>query len=189
MTSNVVDYMFDQWGCRCWSQNAPMKDKFCHDSPYPEHRCAYLSLLTEAKKYVKPELFEKLDEVMVFEALSYEQNRAVGRLQPRDIASSIAGRRLILYPSETALCEIVVRESVWPYKLLNAVDDLISNAVDALFVLNECILETSNCSNEETKPLEKERSSKRPMNQVQGLCMLLANRMVGQNQAIDVVGL
>ncbi|KAF7147416.1 hypothetical protein RHSIM_Rhsim03G0080100 [Rhododendron simsii] len=287
MTSNVVDYMFYQWGSRCWSQDAPMTDKFYHDSPYPENRCAYLSLLTEAKKYFKPELFEKLDEVIVFEALSYKQNRAVGRLQLRDIASSISGRRLILYPSGAALCEIVVRESAWPYnkvwdlwaavilnfevfkcsngsclivqakhrqvdpnledggkamkvwleenvvpvlfdilvnneiddmlvvyidaltgtkelsyrsekrdftcvadtvqKLLNAVDDLISNAVDALFVLNECILETSNCSNEETEPLEKERPSKRPMNQVQGLCMLLANRVVRQNQAIDVV--
>ncbi|KAF7147963.1 hypothetical protein RHSIM_Rhsim03G0079500 [Rhododendron simsii] len=273
MTSNVVDYMFDQWGCRCWSQDAPMTDKFYRDSPYPEHRCAYLSLLTEAKKYFKPELFEKLDEVIVFEALSYEQNRAVGRLQLRDIASSISGRRLLLYPSEAALREIVVRELAWPYnnvlsavrhlidcyglplicvglivlakhrqvdpnledggkamkvwleenvvpvlfdilvnneiddmlvvyidaltgtkelsyrsekrdftcvadtlqKLLHAVDDLISNA------------ETSNCSNEETEPLEKERPSKRPMNQVQGLCMLLANRVVGQNQAIDVV--
>ncbi|KAI8563113.1 hypothetical protein RHMOL_Rhmol03G0087900 [Rhododendron molle] len=287
------------------------------DASHPAVTDLLIKILSHgrAKKYFKPELFEKLDEVIFFEALSYEQNRAVGRLQLRDIASSIAGRRLILYPSEAALREIVVRESVWPYnkvwdlwaavilnfeggkamkvwleenvvpvlfdilanneiddmlvvyidaltgtkelsfrsekrgtyledlflmhfkeslkefrimyhkekervnkiyllrrdfftllnllnakavvdftcvantlqKLLNAVDDLISNAVDALFVLNECILETSSCSNEETEPLEKERPSKRPMNQVQGLCMLLANRVVGQNQAIDVV--
>lgn len=72
----------------------------------------------QAKKYFKPELFKKLDEVIVFEALSYEQNRAVGRLQLRDIASSISGRRLLLYPSEAALREIVVRELAWPYVCL-----------------------------------------------------------------------
>ncbi|XP_058207594.1 chaperone protein ClpB1-like isoform X2 [Rhododendron vialii] len=301
MTSNVVDYMFEPWGCRCWSQEGLMKDKFYNDPPpYPKHRCAYISLLMEARKYFKPELFEKLDEVIVFNVLSYEESMAVGRLQLRDIASSIKARRLILYPSEAALRGLVVRHTFRPYggqamkvwleenvvpmlfgilannetdemlvvyidalmgtkvlsyrsekrgtyledlflkhfkeslkefrimyckekervnkiyvlrqdfftlmnllnakavvdfscvadtvqKLLNAVDDLISNAVHALFVLNLSILETSNRSNEETEPLEKERPSKRPMNQVQGLSMLLTRRVVRQNQAIELV--
>ncbi|KAI8540743.1 hypothetical protein RHMOL_Rhmol08G0009500 [Rhododendron molle] len=115
MTSNVVDRKFRQSGCRCWSQDGPMKDKLYHDPPFPEHRCPDLSLLTEARKYFKPELFEKLDEVIIFNVLSYELSMAVGRFQLRDIASSFTGRRLILYPSEAALRQIVVREYLPPF--------------------------------------------------------------------------
>ncbi|XP_058204830.1 uncharacterized protein LOC131318843 [Rhododendron vialii] len=57
MTSNVVDHMFYQSGCRCWSQDGPMKDKSYHDPPYPERPCAYLSFLTEVSSLVRIRFF------------------------------------------------------------------------------------------------------------------------------------
>lgn len=58
MTSNVVDYMFEPWGCRCWSQEGLMKDKFYNDPPpCPKHRCAYISLLMEVSSLVRIRFF------------------------------------------------------------------------------------------------------------------------------------
>lgn len=73
-------------------------------------------------------------------------------------------------------------------KLLSTVDDLIRNTVDVNLTPSQNKLAPLNYSNEETQPTDTERSTKRAKNQVQGLCMVLCNRVVGQNhEAIDVV--
>ncbi|KAF5944309.1 hypothetical protein HYC85_018386 [Camellia sinensis] len=294
LTSNAIDGNFRLWGCDCiWrSQDCPVKDNLYSDRWEQNHRCIYPSLLREARRYFKPELFEKLDDVIVFKCLSPEQSMAIGRLQLRDIASSITEKKLILYPSEAALrcmggevLRILLEENVVPLlfdmltkneiddmsavyidalvgtkelsyrlekrgsyvedlflkhfkesfrelrimyrkekerinmiytlrrnffqlmnllnanavadfgcvadvvqKLLSTVDDLIRNTVDVNLTPSQNKLAPLNYSNEETKPTDTERSTKRAKNQVQGLCMVLCNRVVGQNQeAIDVV--
>ncbi|GMP72923.1 hypothetical protein CsSME_00030804 [Camellia sinensis var. sinensis] len=297
------DGNFRLWGCDCiWrSQDCPVKDNLYSDRWEQKHRCIYPSLLREARRYFKPELFEKLDDVIVFKCLSPEQSMTIGRLQLRDIASSITEKKLILYPSEAALrcmvmkgalglhggevLRILLEENVVPLlfdmltkneiddmsavyidalvgtkelsyrlekrgsyvedlflkhfkesfrelrimyrkekerinmiytlrrnffqlmnllnanavadfgcvaevvqKLLSTVDDLIRNTVDVNLTPSQNKLAPLNYSNEETQPTDTERSTKRAKNQVQGLCMVLCNRVVGQNQeAIDVV--
>ncbi|GMP72926.1 hypothetical protein CsSME_00030804 [Camellia sinensis var. sinensis] len=303
LTSNAIDGNFRLWGCDCiWrSQDCPVKDNLYSDRWEQKHRCIYPSLLREARRYFKPELFEKLDDVIVFKCLSPEQSMTIGRLQLRDIASSITEKKLILYPSEAALrcmvmkgalglhggevLRILLEENVVPLlfdmltkneiddmsavyidalvgtkelsyrlekrgsyvedlflkhfkesfrelrimyrkekerinmiytlrrnffqlmnllnanavadfgcvaevvqKLLSTVDDLIRNTVDVNLTPSQNKLAPLNYSNEETQPTDTERSTKRAKNQVQGLCMVLCNRVVGQNQeAIDVV--
>ncbi|CAL5411681.1 unnamed protein product [Camellia sinensis] len=303
LTSNAIDGNFRLWGCdSIWrSQDCPVKDNLYSDQWEQKHRCIYPALLREARRHFKPELFEKLDDVIVFKCLPPEQSMAIGRLQLRDIASSITGKKLILYPTEAALrcmvmkgalglrggevLRILLEENVVPLlfdmltkneiddmsavcidalvgtkelsyrlencgsyvedlflkhfkesfrelrvmyckekerinmiytlrrtyfqlmnllnanavadfscvadvvqKLLSTVDDLIRNTVDVNLTPRQNKLTPLNYSNEETQPTDIERPTKRAKNQVQGLCMVLCNRVVGQNQeAIDVV--
>ncbi|CAL5409240.1 unnamed protein product [Camellia sinensis] len=288
LTSNAIDGNFRLWGCdNIWrSQDCPVKDNL------------------EARRHFKPELFEKLDDVIVFKCLSLEQSMAIGRLQLRDIASSITGKKTypdyggeneiddmsavcidalvgtkelsyrlencgsyvedlflkhfkesfrelrVMYCKEKERINMIytLRQTYFQLmnllnanavadfscvadvvqKLLSTVDDLIRNTVDVnltpsqnklgrnylmyggwhgtptfpvalllngftgillWFLFTNVFLYTPlNYSNEETQPTDIERPTKRAKNQVQGLCMVLCNRVVGQNQeAIDVV--
>lgn len=65
------------------------------------------------RKHFRPELLNRLDEVVVFDPLSHEQLRKVARLQMKDIASRLAERGVALAITDAAL-DYVLAESYDP---------------------------------------------------------------------------
>ncbi|MCL7033132.1 hypothetical protein MKW94_016202, partial [Papaver nudicaule] len=65
------------------------------------------------KKHFRPELLNRLDEIVVFDPLSHDQLRQVARFQVRDVASRLAERGIAVAVSDTAL-DIVLAESYDP---------------------------------------------------------------------------
>ncbi|KAK3034170.1 hypothetical protein RJ639_034310 [Escallonia herrerae] len=110
LTSNVIDDRIQRWYCKCAqeAQEIPMKDKLSSK----EHICTYTNLLRVAQSHFRSELFDKVDDVIIFKPLSMNQFNAVIRLQVRDIALSMTDKRLILYPSEAAAGSIL-KGSTW----------------------------------------------------------------------------
>ncbi|KAK2967148.1 hypothetical protein RJ640_026539 [Escallonia rubra] len=110
MTSNVIDDRIQRWYCKCAqeAQEIPTKDKLSSK----EHICTYTNLLRVAQSHFRSELFDKVDDVIIFKPLSMNQFNAVIRLQVRDIALSMTDKRLILYPSE-AVASSILKGSTW----------------------------------------------------------------------------
>ena len=69
------------------------------------------------RKHFRPELLNRLDEIVVFDPLSHDQLRKVARLQMKDIASRLAERGVALAVSDAAL-DVVLAESYNPVCLL-----------------------------------------------------------------------
>lgn len=67
----------------------------------------------QVQKQLKHELFEQLDDIVVFSGLSTQYSKAITRLQLRDIASSMTTRGLIIYPSKAALNAILWKAFWW----------------------------------------------------------------------------
>ncbi|KAK4492917.1 hypothetical protein RD792_000244 [Penstemon davidsonii] len=67
----------------------------------------------EVRKHFKPELLNRLDEIVVFDPLSHEQLRKVCRLQLKDVASRLAERGIALGVTEAAL-DVILSESYDP---------------------------------------------------------------------------
>lgn len=65
------------------------------------------------RKHFKPELLNRLDEIVVFDPLSHEQLRKVCRLQLKDVAARLAERGIALGVSESAL-DIILAQSYDP---------------------------------------------------------------------------
>lgn len=72
----------------------------------------FASSLSQTKQHFRPQLLENVDDVIAFRSLSFQQLKAVARLQLRDIASCMTQKGLIIYPSEAAL-DIIVQRSTW----------------------------------------------------------------------------
>ncbi|RAL40330.1 hypothetical protein DM860_006400 [Cuscuta australis] len=70
-------------------------------------------VMQAVKKHFKPELLNRLDEIVVFDPLSHEQLRKVCRLQLKDVAVRLAERGIALGVSEAAL-DVVLAESYDP---------------------------------------------------------------------------
>lgn len=70
-------------------------------------------VMQEVKKHFKPELLNRLDEIVVFDPLSHEQLRKVARLQMKDVAVRLAERGVALGVTEAAL-DIILAESYDP---------------------------------------------------------------------------
>ncbi|CAA3023219.1 chaperone 1-like [Olea europaea subsp. europaea] len=70
-------------------------------------------VMQEVRKHFKPELLNRLDEIVVFDPLSHEQLRKVCRLQLRDVASRLAERGIALGVTEAAL-DVILAESYDP---------------------------------------------------------------------------
>lgn len=68
------------------------------------------------RKHFKPELLNRLDEIVVFDPLSHEQLRKVCRLQLRDVASRLAERGIALGVTEAAL-DVILAESYDPVSI------------------------------------------------------------------------
>lgn len=74
---------------------------------------AHNMVMQEVRKHFKPELLNRLDEIVVFDPLSHDQLRKVARLQLKDIASRLAERGIALGVSEAAL-DVILEESYDP---------------------------------------------------------------------------
>lgn len=65
------------------------------------------------RKHFKPELLNRLDEIVVFNPLSRDQLRKVARLQMKEVAGRLAERGIALAATDTAL-DYVLAESFDP---------------------------------------------------------------------------
>lgn len=73
------------------------------------------------RKHFRPELLNRLDEVVVFDPLSHDQLRKVSRLQMKDVASRLAERGIALAVTDAAL-DFVLAESYDPVSTWNGCD-------------------------------------------------------------------
>lgn len=78
------------------------------------------------KRQFKPELLNRLDEIVVFDPLSHDQLRKVARLQLKDVASRLAEIGVALGVSELAL-DVILAESYDPVSILLSQVDCICN--------------------------------------------------------------
>ncbi|XP_020265267.1 LOW QUALITY PROTEIN: chaperone protein ClpB1-like [Asparagus officinalis] len=70
-------------------------------------------VMQEVRRHFRPELLNRLDEVVIFDPLSHEQLRKVARLQMKDVAVRLAERGVALAVSDAAL-DVVLTESYDP---------------------------------------------------------------------------
>ncbi|XP_074592260.1 chaperone protein ClpB1-like isoform X1 [Curcuma longa] len=70
-------------------------------------------VLQEVRRHFRPELLNRLDEIVIFDPLSHEQLRKVARLQMKDVALRLAERGVALVVTDVAL-DIVLSESYDP---------------------------------------------------------------------------
>ncbi|WCJ20204.1 Chaperone protein ClpB [Euphorbia peplus] len=70
-------------------------------------------VLQEVSKHFRPELLNRLDEVVVFDPLSHEQLRKVAKLQMKEVALRLADRGIALAVTDVAL-DYILAESYNP---------------------------------------------------------------------------
>ncbi|KAK4568059.1 hypothetical protein RGQ29_003712 [Quercus rubra] len=70
-------------------------------------------VMQEVRKHLRPELLNRLDEIVVFDPLPHEQLRKVARLQMKDVESRLAERGIALAVTDAAL-DFVLVESYDP---------------------------------------------------------------------------
>lgn len=70
-------------------------------------------VMQEVRRHFRPELLNRLDEVVVFDPLSHDQLRKVARLQMKDVASRLAERGIALAVTDAAL-DYILAESYDP---------------------------------------------------------------------------
>lgn len=68
------------------------------------------------RKHFKPELLNRLDEIVVFDPLSHDQLRKVCRLQLKDVAKRLAERGIALGVTEAAV-DVILAESYDPVSI------------------------------------------------------------------------
>lgn len=71
---------------------------------------------SQVRRHFKPELLNRLDEIVVFDPLSHDQLRKVARLQLKDVAVRLADRGVALGVTEAAL-DVILRESYDPVSI------------------------------------------------------------------------
>ncbi|KAG0459556.1 hypothetical protein HPP92_022684 [Vanilla planifolia] len=70
-------------------------------------------VMEEVRRHFRPELLNRLDEIVVFDPLSHEQLRKVARLQMKDVALRLAERGVALAVTDAAL-DVVLSEAYDP---------------------------------------------------------------------------
>ena len=70
-------------------------------------------VMEEVRMHFRPELLNRLDEIVVFEPLAHEQLLKVARMQMKDVAVRLAERGIALAVTDSAL-DLVLRESYDP---------------------------------------------------------------------------
>ncbi|AAF31725.1 heat shock protein 101; 13093-16240 [Arabidopsis thaliana] len=70
-------------------------------------------VMREVRKHFRPELLNRLDEIVVFDPLSHDQLRKVARLQMKDVAVRLAERGVALAVTDAAL-DYILAESYDP---------------------------------------------------------------------------
>ena len=75
-----------------------------------------LAFFFQVRKHFRPELLNRLDEIVVFDPLSHDQLRKVARLQMKDVAARLAERGVALGVTDAAL-DYVLAESYDPVSI------------------------------------------------------------------------
>lgn len=70
------------------------------------------------RKHFRPELLNRLDEIVVFNLLSHEQLKKVARLQMKDVASRLAERGIAMTVTDAAL-DYVLAQSYDPVSVIH----------------------------------------------------------------------
>lgn len=70
-------------------------------------------VMQEVRRHFRPELLNRLDEIVVFDPLSHDQLRKVARLQMKDVASRLAERGIAMAVTDAAL-DYILAESYNP---------------------------------------------------------------------------
>ncbi|KAI0515700.1 hypothetical protein KFK09_008366 [Dendrobium nobile] len=70
-------------------------------------------VMEEVRRHFRPELLNRLDEIVVFDPLSHDQLKKVARLQMKDVAVRLAERGIALGVTDAAL-DVVLSESYDP---------------------------------------------------------------------------
>ena len=70
-------------------------------------------VMQEVRRHFRPELLNRLDEIVVFDPLSHEQLRKVARLQMKEVAVRLAERGVALAVTDAAL-DYILAESYDP---------------------------------------------------------------------------
>lgn len=80
---------------------------------------AYIFLinLQQVRRQFRPELLNRLDEIVVFDPLSHDQLRKVARLQMKDVASRLAEKGIALAVTDAAL-DYILAESYDPVGII-----------------------------------------------------------------------
>lgn len=60
-------------------------------------------VMQEVRNHFRPELLNRLDEVVVFDPLSHKQLRKVARMQMKDVANRLAEKGIALAVTDAAL--------------------------------------------------------------------------------------
>jgi ATP-dependent Clp protease ATP-binding subunit ClpB len=74
-------------------------------------------VMQEVRKHFRPELLNRLDEVVVFDPLSHEQLRKVARLQMKDVASRLAEKGIALAVKDAAI-DYILAQSYDPVSVI-----------------------------------------------------------------------
>jgi ATP-dependent Clp protease ATP-binding subunit ClpB len=74
-------------------------------------------VMQEVIRHFRPELLNRLDEVVVFDPLSHEQLRKVARLQMNDVASRVAEKGIALAVTDAAV-DYILAESYDPVSVI-----------------------------------------------------------------------
>ncbi|KAK8694995.1 hypothetical protein V6N13_072537 [Hibiscus sabdariffa] len=70
-------------------------------------------VMQEVRRHFRPELLNRLDEIVVFDPLSHDQLRKVARFQMKDVASRLAERGIAMAVADAAL-DYILAESYDP---------------------------------------------------------------------------
>jgi ATP-dependent Clp protease ATP-binding subunit ClpB len=62
-----------------------------------------IRVFVQVRKHFRPELLNRLDEIVIFDPLSHDQLRKVARLQMKDVAVRLAERGIALAVTDAAL--------------------------------------------------------------------------------------
>ncbi|KAG2591594.1 chaperone protein ClpB1-like [Panicum virgatum] len=71
-------------------------------------KAAHDLVMLEVRKHFRPELLNRLDDIVIFNPLSHEQLRKVARLQMKDVAARLAERGVALAVTDAALDVILL---------------------------------------------------------------------------------
>ena len=94
-------------------------------------------LCVQVRRHFRPELLNRLDEIVIFDPLSHEQLRKVARLQMKDVAVRLAERGIALAVTDAAL-DIILSLSYDPVcEIVN--DHSIHRSSENFFVRFNCI--------------------------------------------------
>ena len=85
----------------------------------------------QVRRHFRPELLNRLDEIVIFDPLSHEQLRKVARLQMKDVAVRLAERGIALAVTDAALdiilslsydpvCESIIRATIYRQTTLSS---------------------------------------------------------------------